>query len=99
MNMDYSFCQAVARTAVGIQKVLMMYDIACQYGVHLMERVERGEYLSLPEGLEIIKGIGVWYVPLCFPCYYPAFIHGAGHVDGEILETLWALLNLISGST
>jgi hypothetical protein len=24
---------------------------------------------------------------------------GSGHVDGEILETLWSQLNLISGST
>jgi hypothetical protein len=48
-------------------------------------------------------GIGVWHVhghiAECFPRYYPAFIPGTGDVDGEILETLWSHLNLISGST
>jgi hypothetical protein len=103
MNMDYSFCQAVAHTAAGIQRVLLMYDIACQYCINLVERVKRSPYLSLPEGLEIMKGIGVWHVhghvSKCFPRYYPAFMSGTGHVDGEVLETLWAHLNLISGST
>jgi hypothetical protein len=103
MNMDYSFCQAVTRTAAGIPRVLLMYDIACQYCVNLWERVRRSPHLSLPDGLEIVKGIGVWYVhghiSECFPRYYPAFITGTGHVDGEVLETLWSHLNLISGST
>jgi len=103
MNMDYSLCQAVARTANGIHRILLLYDIACQYGVHLRDRVERNSHLSLPPSLDIIKGIGVWHVHghvrECFPRYYPAFIPGSGHVDGEILETLWAHLNLISGST
>ena len=100
--MDYSFCQAVNLTAGGIQKVLLLYDIACEYGVHLMDRVRSSSTLSLPDGLEILKGIGAWHVhghvPECFPRYYPGFIPGAGQVDGEILETLWSNLNLISRS-
>jgi len=103
MNMDYSLCQAVAHTAKDIPQILVLYDIACQYGVHLEERITRNPYLHLPDALQIIKGIGVWHVhghiAECFPRYYPAFIPGTGDVDGEILETLWSHLNLISGST
>lgn len=103
MNMDYSFCQAIAQTAPEIKKVLLLYDIACQYGIHLRERVNRSPTISLPQSLDIITGVGVWHVhghvKECFARYYPAFIHGTGHVDGEILETLWSHLNLISGST
>lgn len=100
--MDYSLCQAIAHTAKDITQVLLLYDIACQYGVHLRTRVDRNPLLSLPHPLEIVSGIGVWHVhghvKECFPRYYPGFIPGAGHVDGEILETLWSHLNLISGS-
>jgi hypothetical protein len=103
MNMDYSLCQAVAHTAKGIPQILVLYDIACQYGVHLQERITRNPHLHLPDALQIVKGIGVWHVhghvAECFPRYYPAFIPGTGDVDGEILETLWSHLNLISGST
>lgn len=103
MNMDYSFCQAVKHTAQGISRALLLYDIACQYGVHLRERVDKSPIISLPRSLDIVTGIGVWHVhghvKQCFPRYYPAFIQGAGHVDGEILETLWSHLNLVSGST
>jgi hypothetical protein len=103
MNMDYSFCQAISSTAKGISKVLLLYDVVCQYGVHLLDRVKRSPFLALPENIEITKGVGVWHVhghvQECFPRYYPGFIRGSGHVDGEIIETLWSHLNLISGST
>ena len=100
--MDYSFCNAVNVTAPGIPRVLLLYDIACEYGVHLMDRIRSSPTLSLPDVLEVVKGIGAWHVhghiPQCFPRYYPGFIPGAGNVDGEILETLWSNLNLISRS-
>jgi len=31
----------------------------------------------------------------CFTKYAPNFISGAGHVDGEIMETLWSSHNII----
>ncbi|THH17285.1 hypothetical protein EW146_g3490 [Bondarzewia mesenterica] len=57
----------------------------------------------MPEGLKIIKGIGVWHIhghqDQCFCRFYPGFIKGVALVDGKIIETLWAPLNQISGST
>ncbi|KAF8239119.1 hypothetical protein L208DRAFT_1015575, partial [Tricholoma matsutake] len=34
-----------------------------------------------------------------FSCFSLSFIPGAGQVDGEILESLWSVLNDISHST
>lgn len=103
MNMDYSFCQAVNLTAQDIPTVLLLYDIACQYTVRLRERINRSPIISLPQSLEVVAGVGVWHVhghvKECFARFYPGFIPHTGYVDGEILETLWSHLNLISGST
>jgi hypothetical protein len=38
--MDYSLCKALSYNMDGIPVVLVMYDIMCQYGVHLKDRVE-----------------------------------------------------------
>ncbi|KAI6006503.1 hypothetical protein F5J12DRAFT_782792 [Pisolithus orientalis] len=53
-------------------------------------------------GQQICPGIGLWHVhghcTECFAQYAPNFIVGAGQVDGEIMETLWSSLNIISPS-
>ncbi|KAG2086529.1 uncharacterized protein F5147DRAFT_764930 [Suillus discolor] len=50
--------------------------------------------------LTIIPGIGLWHVhghqDSCYVRYASNFIEGIGRIDGEIMETLWAWLNLIS---
>ncbi|KAG1893733.1 uncharacterized protein F5891DRAFT_1195969 [Suillus fuscotomentosus] len=50
--------------------------------------------------LTIIPGIGLWHVhghqDSCYVRYASNFIEGIGRIDGEIMETLWARLNLIS---
>ncbi|KAI6008143.1 hypothetical protein F5J12DRAFT_782381 [Pisolithus orientalis] len=59
-------------------------------------------YISMLDGMWICPGIGLWHVhghcTECFPQYAPNFIVGAGQVDGEIMETLWSSLNIISPS-
>ncbi|KAH9942125.1 hypothetical protein B0H21DRAFT_696451, partial [Amylocystis lapponica] len=103
MNMDYSFSQALGRNMENIQRVILLYDINCQYGVHLRQRFTESPYLHMPRRLEIVQGIGLFHVhghqDACFMRYSPTFIPGAGLVDGEILETLWSSLNKVSGST
>ena len=55
-----------------------------------------------PLALIIYWGIGLFHIhghqQDCFPKFSPTFILGAGNIDGEIIETLWAFLNRISGS-
>jgi hypothetical protein len=102
MNMDYALCEALKHNMKGITRVLTFYDINCQYNKHFRKRVDENNYLEVREELEIIPGIGLWHIhghqDSCFVRYASNFIEGAGRIDGEIMETLWAHLNLISPS-
>jgi len=103
-NVDWSLSEALKGCNLnGLGKVLLIYDIACQYHKKLSLRFKRNKYLSLPEKLKLLKAIGSFHVhghkDTCFFRYSTQFITGAGMIDGEILETLWAVLNHISRST
>ena len=102
LNRDYSLCKALSYNMEDIPVALVMYDIMCQYGVHLKERVENSLGLSLPNSLELHTGIGLFHIhghqDSCLPRFSPSYIPDAKQVDGEIIETLWAPLNNISWS-
>lgn len=53
--------------------------------------------------MKIIPDKGMWHVhghrSECYARYAPLFIPGAGWVDGEIIQTLWSILNIVSPST
>ena len=96
-NVDFALLAALKTTGVDPdQGVLLIYDIACQYSVHLIQRIDA----HLPFGLKVETGIGLFHVHAhkdeCFFRYAPSFIPGAGVVAGEILESLWSTLNSIS---
>ena len=102
--MDYSFCEACKNTNItGLKRLIAIYDIMCQYWKRLRLRMEESEYLELPLGIAILHGIGLFHVGghvwQCFSRFSPSFIPGAGQVDGEILESLWSVLNEILPST
>ena len=104
MNIDYAICQALKSNGMeGIRRALLIYDIMCQWWRNFFKRVEHSPFLSIPEGLELINGIGDFHVrghiPACFPRYALVFVEGAGVVDGEICETLWSVLNETSRSS
>ncbi|KAI0946807.1 hypothetical protein AcW1_010162 [Taiwanofungus camphoratus] len=86
MNMDYSLSNAIRYNTKDIDRMLLLYDINCQYGQYLLKQFQQNPYLQMPKGLKIVKGISL-------------FIPGASLVDGEILKTLWSSLNKVSGST
>ncbi|KAG1845638.1 hypothetical protein F4604DRAFT_1688621 [Suillus subluteus] len=100
MNMDYSICNAVKYTPEPIGSMLIIYDVACQWSIHFAERVDQSYHLSLPEGTKILPAVGKFHLSAhklqCFPRFSLNFMTGAGHIDGEILETLWAPFNKIS---
>ena len=102
MNMDYVLCQALAQCC-GLLYILVLYDIMCQYWKRLHWRVEASPHLHLNPDLTMHKGISLFHVhghqDRCMPMFAPNFIPGASMVDGEILETLWAPLDKVSGST
>ncbi|KAG2046514.1 hypothetical protein BDR06DRAFT_850349, partial [Suillus hirtellus] len=73
------------------------YDINCQYNKYLKDWIASSMYLSIPIGMDIIPGIGLWHghghQDNCFVRYASNVIHGTGQIDREIMETLWAPLN------
>jgi hypothetical protein len=99
-NVDWSLLEAIRTTHVDPDQGLMfIYDIICQYWIYLNSRI--GHFL--PIGLEINRAIGLFHVHAhkeeCFYRFASSFIPGAGIVAGEILESLWSRLNLITTST
>jgi hypothetical protein len=102
MNMDYCVSQTTKFNMDGIKRSILLYDIMCQFWKNLKKCFEGNPYLDFPHGVEILRGIGLFHVhghkDECYARFAPTFIPGASMVDGEILETLWAVLNGISDS-
>lgn len=103
MDMDIAVSEASQYRMKNIKQSIWYYDIMCQYWIHLEERFEANPHLKSPGHLKILRAIGLFHVhghqDDCFAKFAPSYIPGAGLVDGEILETLWSVLNHISGST
>lgn len=96
-NVDHAFLQALATTnMVDIQMAMLIYDIACQYIVNFLRRIGG----RLPVGLTVDSAIGLMHVhghkEDCFFRFASYFIPGAAVVAGEILESLWSVLNTVS---
>ncbi|KAG1851351.1 hypothetical protein DFJ58DRAFT_842233 [Suillus subalutaceus] len=100
MNMDYALCEATRHNMEGITRAVTFYDINCQYNKHFRVWVDRSRFLKMVPELTIIPGIGLWHIhghqDSCYVRYASNFIEGIGRIDGEIMETLWSRLNLIS---
>jgi hypothetical protein len=75
----------------------------CQYLVHFDDRLrDVKSYLSLDLEMKVFGAIGKFHladhVDSCFSKWSLNFLKGAGHIDGEIMETLWSGMNKISGA-
>jgi hypothetical protein len=50
--------------------------------------------------MEITGAVGKWHLAAhiaeCFPKFSLNFVEGAGEVEGEILETLWSVMDEIA---
>lgn len=102
-NIDYAICKALnGKNMTRIKQSVLVYDIYCQWFKHFLERVNHSPYLSIPEGMKLMGGIGDFHVKghvdECFSRFALNFIPGTGVIDGEILETLWSVLNETSRS-
>jgi len=95
----YSLAHAVQHGMDLQQKVITFYDINCQYSKNIKWQLEANNFISLPRGIWIQPSIGLWHVhghkAECFTRYAPNFISSVGHINGEIMETLWSSLNII----
>ena len=87
----------------GLKQCILIYDVNCQYMVHFEERLEgMSEFLSHDPEMKIFGAIGKFHladhVDSCFSKWTLNFLKGAGHIDGEIMETLWSGMNKVSGA-
>ncbi|KAI6169161.1 hypothetical protein EDD17DRAFT_1503089 [Pisolithus thermaeus] len=91
--------QSHLKQSLGSQEIFRKGS-GCQWSVNFRSRVKNSPSLLLPPALEIVPAVGRFHLAVhklsCFPRYSLNFIKGAGHLDGEILETLWAPFNKIS---
>jgi Kyakuja-Dileera-Zisupton transposase len=105
MNMDYGLSGSIASTnAASIGRLNLLYDINCQYSRRLEERFDKGRgHITLPDNLEIVYAIGKFHVhghqEKCYARYSPMFVRGIGWTSGEILESLWSVLNEAARAT
>ena len=100
--MDYSVCNGLKYNSAGLRELLLIYDVNCQYLVHFDERLQDvSEYLSRDPDTKLFGAIGKFHladhVDSCFSKWTLNFMKGAGHIDGEIMETLWSGMNKVSG--
>ena len=104
MNMDWSLCEALATTNIGsIRHVLHIYDINCEYWKKLSERIQCNDMLSIGDHITLVHAIGLFHIHGhkndCLYRWATNYVPGAGVVDGEVLETLWSVLNTVSAAT
>lgn len=103
-NVDWSLMGALdGMNADPSQPIFHIYDIACQYHKHLSRRFESSQLLRKDVLQRIIHtAIGSFHVhghkDTCYFRYSTLYVPGVGIIDGEILETLWSVLNEISRS-
>lgn len=103
MNVDYSVCNGLNFNSDGLRECLLIYDVYCQYGVRFDDRLrDVSKYLSRDPEMKMLGAIGKFHladhVDSCFSKWSLNFIKGAGHIDGEIMETLWSGMNKVSGA-
>ena len=103
MNVDHSVCKAANYNSAGLQELLIIYNNNCQYLVHFEERLEHvSQYLLLDPDMKVFGAIGKFYladhVDSCFLKWSLNFMKEAGHIDGEIMGTLWSGMNKVSGA-
>ncbi|KAF6747984.1 hypothetical protein DFP72DRAFT_1074860 [Ephemerocybe angulata] len=97
-NADLSVNEAFDTTnAAGTPGALLAYDINCQFCIHFRERIDKAHHLTIPGDLDITYLIGLFHIhghgEICLPRFASTFLPGAGMASGEIIESLWSILN------
>ncbi|KAJ7053090.1 hypothetical protein C8F01DRAFT_1331342 [Mycena amicta] len=104
-NMDYVLMSALRDARV--KRLVLSYDIACQWKIYLAERARRiTAATDIPTNLddfEIDFGLPVWHAIVheasCQADNSLSFLRGVGRTDGEGIERTWAIVNPVSFAT
>lgn len=102
--MDYAFLNALNYISL-LLLFMLMYDIMCQWFPNFFSRIHVkavSDIIKIRDDVVLKRAIGLFHVhghiKECYPRYASTFIRGAGIVDGEIIETLWHILNHTASS-
>ncbi|KAI0089035.1 hypothetical protein BDY19DRAFT_890530 [Irpex rosettiformis] len=98
--MDYSICKASSFNADGLQSLLIIYDVCCQWKKKFMHRLTANPTISLPPSIlmsgDITYAVGKFHLSAhideCYAAHTLNYILGAGQIDGELMETIWGPL-------
>lgn len=100
--MDYCVSQSLTYQSHGLRRSNLYYDLLCQYWKNLLLRFKNNPHVEMLAAMEIARAIGMFHVHShkdeCFARFAPIYIPGMGMIDGEILESLWGVLNGTSDS-
>ena len=93
---------AINYNSTGLPECLIIYDVNCQYLVFFDDQIrDLSFYLQLDPQMKILGAVGKFHladhVDRCFSKWSLNFMKGAGHIDGEIMETLWSGMNKVLG--
>jgi hypothetical protein len=101
--MDYMVLSALA--AVNVPRIVISYDIGCQWSKNLRERISKynDDLLELPEDTHLEIGIPSWHVnghgSYCRNNYSLNYLPGVGRTCGEDVEISWSQTNSLAPST
>ena len=101
--MDYLFFSSVANT--NFDHLIMSYDIACQWSVHLWERMRSYPHRIQinPKRKTIIFLIPKFHLPAhiaaCQTMFSFNLTRGVSRTDGEAPECGWANINPVAAQT
>ena len=100
--MDYAIVKAMHYNSKGLPEQCIIYDVACQWKINFLDRIEASNALFLPLFVQLLFTVGKFHlgahITSCFYKHSLNFIPGMGQVDGEIIETLWSGLNHVSNT-
>ncbi|KAJ7076953.1 hypothetical protein C8R43DRAFT_966146 [Mycena crocata] len=102
-NMDYIVMSALAGFALVM--LTLSYDIACQWKINLPTRMGKlPQHLQLDlDKIELQCGLPVWHASSheksCQYLNSLSFLWGVGKSDGEGIERVWSIFNLIAWHT
>ena len=100
-NTDYIVTSVLK--GIGVQRVIISYDIACKWSIHLLERIS-DNYPDLDiRNLQLSYLIPKFHLPghgdACQTRYSFNYTRGVGRTHGETVEQGWSNMNLAALST
>ncbi|KAI5823495.1 hypothetical protein K523DRAFT_255071 [Schizophyllum commune Tattone D] len=103
-NMDYILASVLKATQPP-SRVVVSYDIGCQYTVNYDSRMEKmpAPLKDAATDVDIAFGLPVWHGAIheehCRSRFSLKYLAGLGRADGEGIERIWSLLNGFAWAT